>query len=95
MKIIGLTGGTGSGKGFVASYLKNNGAYIIDADEIAHRIILKGEPAYKEIVDFYSKQVIIKYDAGVVTFNGDDLVVSKMLDDELLIIGKLSSIEYN
>ena len=39
MKIIGLTGGTGSGKGFVASYLKNNGAYIIDADEIAHRII--------------------------------------------------------
>jgi len=70
-------------------YLVDNDFKITIKDNYIHII------NYKEIVDFYSKQVIIKYDTGVVTFNGDDLVVSKMLDDELLIIGKLSSIEYN
>lgn len=58
MKIIGLTGGTGSGKGFVASYLKKNGAYIIDADEIAHDIILKGRPAYNELVEFFGEGIL-------------------------------------
>ncbi len=61
MKIVGLTGGTGSGKGFVSSYLASNGAYIIDADAIAHKIILKGEPAYNEIVDFFGKGILDEY----------------------------------
>ena len=82
MKIIGLTGGTGSGKGFVASYLKNNGAYIIDADEIAHRIILKGEAAYKEIVEFFGEGIldeegnIIRKELGKIVFSdGEKLKV--------------------
>ena len=60
MKIIGLTGGTGSGKGFVSAYLLENGAYVIDADNIAHKIILKGEPAYNEIVDYFGKGILDK-----------------------------------
>ena len=50
---------------------------------------------YLEIVDFSSTKVVIRYSGGVSILNGIDLVVSKMLDDELVIIGKLVSIEYN
>ena len=44
MKVIGLTGGTGSGKSVVSKSLAAAGAVVIDADKIAHEIILKGEP---------------------------------------------------
>lgn len=42
MKVIGLTGGTGSGKSVVSKSLAAAGAVVIDADKIAHEIILKG-----------------------------------------------------
>ena len=58
MKIIGLTGGTGSGKGVVSAFLKNNGTYIVDADKIAHDIILKGKPAYAELVEYFGKEIL-------------------------------------
>ncbi len=58
MKVIGLTGGTGSGKGVVSKSLAAAGAVVIDADKIAHEIILKGEPAYTEIVDCYGTEIL-------------------------------------
>lgn len=58
MKIIGLTGGTGSGKGFVSERLKARKAYVIDADAVAHEIIEKGRPAYKEIVDCFGSEIL-------------------------------------
>lgn len=50
---------------------------------------------YLEIVDFSSDKVIVKYREGVTTFRGCDLVVSKMLEDEVFITGKIDSIVYN
>ena len=58
MKVIGLTGGTGSGKSVVSKSLAAAGAVVIDADRIAHEIILKGEPAYTEIVNFYGTEIL-------------------------------------
>lgn len=58
MKIIGLTGGTGSGKGFVSERLKHRGAYIIDADILAHEIIEKGKPAYYEIAEYFGNDIL-------------------------------------
>lgn len=58
MKIIGLTGGTGSGKGFVSERLKARKAYVIDADAVAHEIIEKGRLAYKEIVDYFGSEIL-------------------------------------
>ena len=52
MKVIGLTGGTGSGKGAVSDFLKEKGVYIVDTDKIAHDIILKGNEAYDELVEY-------------------------------------------
>ena len=53
MRIIGLTGGTGSGKSHVGSMLKERHAYIADADVIAHEIIEKEKPAYNELVEHF------------------------------------------
>lgn len=50
---------------------------------------------YVEIEDFSSTKVVVRYKCGITILLGSDLVVSKMLDDELLITGKLKSIEYN
>ena len=58
MKVIGLTGGTGSGKSVVSKSLAAAGAVVIDADKIAHEIILKGKPAYAEIVNFYGTEIL-------------------------------------
>lgn len=49
---------------------------------------------YIEIEDFSSNRVVVKYRGGKTILEGVDLVVSKMLEDELLITGKLSSIVY-
>lgn len=45
MKIIGLTGGIGTGKSTVSDYLRKNGCMIIDADEISRKMTAKGAPA--------------------------------------------------
>mgnify|MGYP002408719327 CR=1 FL=1 len=58
MRIIGLTGGTGSGKGAVSGILSENGAYIIDCDEIAHEVIKKGRPAYLELLEYFGDSVL-------------------------------------
>lgn len=75
MKIIGLTGGTGSGKGFVSERLKARRAYVMDADAIAHEIIKKGKPAYDEIVGFFGGDIldengeIIRKKLGAIVFS--------------------------
>lgn len=58
MKVIGLTGGIASGKSTVASYLKELGAYVIDADKIARDIVQPGGPAYVEIVQEFGKDIL-------------------------------------
>lgn len=45
MKIIGLTGGIGSGKSTVSEYLKKRGCIIIDADEMSRKMTEKGGAA--------------------------------------------------
>lgn len=75
MKVIGLTGGTGSGKSVVSKSLAEAGAVIVDADKIAHEIIWKGEPAYHEIVEYYGTGIldaegnIIRKKLGEIVFN--------------------------
>ena len=50
---------------------------------------------YLEVLDFSSKEISVKYDRGIMIIKGDNLVVSKMMDDELLIRGNVKSINYS
>ncbi len=50
---------------------------------------------YVEILDFNEYEISIKYDRGITKVIGSNLVISKMLDDELLIVGDIEKIELN
>ncbi|MDK2799936.1 MAG: dephospho-CoA kinase [Clostridiales bacterium] len=60
MKVIGLTGGTGSGKSTVANIAKDLGAKVIDADIIARQIVQKGQKALEEIVQHFGKDILLE-----------------------------------
>jgi len=46
---IGLTGGIGCGKSTVARFFAELNVPVVDADEIAHQLVEKGQPALLEI----------------------------------------------
>lgn len=50
---------------------------------------------YLEVVDFSNTKVVVRYREGTTIIEGENLVVSKMMDDELLITGKLKVLKYN
>ncbi len=58
MKVIGLTGGIGSGKSTVSQFLGELGATIIDADRIGHEVFKPDTEAWQEIVTTFGKQVV-------------------------------------
>lgn len=56
MKIIGLTGNIAVGKTTVSSILKELGAFIIDADQVAKCVVAKGKPAWREIREKFGEE---------------------------------------
>ncbi len=56
--LIGLTGNIACGKSTVARMLAEKGAYVIDADAIAHEVIRKGTPAYEEILRRFGADIL-------------------------------------
>ena len=58
MKLIGLTGGIGSGKSTVARLLERRGWRVVDADQIARDIVKPGEPALAELADAFGAGIL-------------------------------------
>ena len=58
MFLIGLTGGAATGKSTVSSYFRNLGVPVIDADEVARKIVEPGEPAFFEIKTTFGQDVV-------------------------------------
>ncbi|MDO5156596.1 MAG: dephospho-CoA kinase [Eubacteriales bacterium] len=59
MKIIGITGGIGTGKSTILNILKEkHHAYIIETDKLAHHLMLPGEAAYTEIVKCFGEDIL-------------------------------------
>lgn len=59
-KVIGLTGNIGTGKSTVAKMFNELGAQIIDADQVARDIVEPNKPAWKEIVNYFSEEILNK-----------------------------------
>ena len=60
MKIIGLTGGIGTGKSTVSAYLAQKGCKIIDADLISHQMTEAGSPCLAEIKAAFGEDVFLR-----------------------------------
>jgi dephospho-CoA kinase len=58
MLIVGLTGGVASGKTAVSQVLKEEGAYIIDADQIARELVQPHQPAWKELIRTFGQEIL-------------------------------------
>src|SRR3989442_4874689 len=59
MKVLGLTGGIGSGKSMVASMFAQLGADVIDADQLARDVVELGQPALVEIATAFGRDVLL------------------------------------
>jgi dephospho-CoA kinase len=56
--VIGLTGGIASGKSTVARMLAERGAAIVDADQLARKIVEPGQPALAELVARFGAAIL-------------------------------------
>ena len=58
MKVIGLTGGIGSGKSTVSQFLAELGAVIIDADRVGHEAFKPGTELWREVVAAFGRRIV-------------------------------------
>lgn len=58
MKVIGLTGGIGSGKSAAAAILRDLGAAILDADTIAHELYAPGTEGWQAVVEAFGREIL-------------------------------------
>jgi len=56
-KIIGLTGGIGSGKSTVSQYLAELGATIVDADKVGHEALTRAD-IKQELVTIFGREIL-------------------------------------
>ena len=59
MRVLGLTGGIGSGKSMVAQIFAELGAVVIDADQLAREVVEPGQPALQEIASTFGPDVLL------------------------------------
>ncbi len=55
---VGLTGGIGSGKSTVSDLFKQLGTPVIDADKIAHALVMPGQKALSQISHYFGQRYI-------------------------------------
>ena len=58
MKIIGVTGGRGSGKSAVSRTLRDLGTAVVDADVLAKSVTAAGGKAFDELVEYFGKEIV-------------------------------------
>lgn len=83
MKVIGITGGVGSGKSLILNYIKSHyNCEIIMADDLAKDLCKKGELCYKPLVKLLGTDVLDK-DGEI----NKSVMAQKIFSDDNLRIG--------
>ncbi|MFT6398412.1 MAG: dephospho-CoA kinase [Bradymonadia bacterium] len=57
-QVFGLTGGIASGKSTVAKMLRERGAYVIDADDLARQVVEPGTPGLAAVIGRFGREVL-------------------------------------
>lgn len=50
---------------------------------------------YLKIIDFNNQKIIIKHELGKIIIDGNNLIINKMFENEILITGNINSIIFN
>jgi dephospho-CoA kinase len=58
LKLIGLTGGAGSGKSTVAEMFRELGAVVVDADEASHAVYEPQTPGFDAVVEAFGRDYV-------------------------------------
>lgn len=58
MRVIGLTGGVGTGKSTVSQYLQELGAVLLDADKVGHESYRPHTPTWKDLVAAFGRDIL-------------------------------------
>ncbi|MHB8086320.1 MAG: dephospho-CoA kinase, partial [Dehalococcoidia bacterium] len=58
MIIAGVTGTIGTGKSTVSRMFADLGAFVIDADQLAHEVVQPGKAAWQGIVDYFGRDIL-------------------------------------
>ncbi|KAL1532785.1 dephospho-CoA kinase [Salvia divinorum] len=78
MRIVGLTGGIGSGKSTVSNLFKAHGIPVVDADIVARDVLKKGTGGWRKVVAAFGNQVLLpsgevdRPKLGQIVFNDPD-----------------------
>ena len=56
--VIGLTGNIGTGKSVVRQMLEGMGAFGVDADDVAHQVIRRGEAGYAPVLAAFGSSIL-------------------------------------
>lgn len=84
--VIGLTGNIATGKTTVSQYLQQKGAYAVDADKVAHKVMEPGELAYQLIIDEFGPGILD--DAGRISRGA----LAKIVFSDAVKLGRLEQI---
>jgi dephospho-CoA kinase len=60
MKVVGLTGGIGSGKSTVVRQFAEHGVHWVDADDVARDVVKPGRPALAAISEHFGPQILLE-----------------------------------
>src|SRR5215510_12835474 len=58
MRVVGLTGGIGTGKSTVAAMLRDLGATVIDADEATRAVQARGSDGLRQLVEAFGPRIL-------------------------------------
>ena len=74
MLIVALTGGIGSGKSTVGEIFANLGALVVDSDQLARDVLVRGSEGFDQVVAEFGDEILINGDIdraslGEIVFN--------------------------
>lgn len=55
---VGLTGGIATGKSTIAAMLRDVGAFVVEADEIVHELLVPGGAVFEEVVAKFGRSIL-------------------------------------
>ncbi len=88
IRVIGITGGIGSGKSAVLKIMSGLGARTIDADTVSKEITVRGSIILKELVDFFGAR-ILDHEGGL-----DRAELARIVFKDKKMLEKLNSITH-